>query len=143
MYFKNTEILVVDDELLIRDLLYDFFSTQGYVVHLAENGKQAQELIDRVDIQVILLDLKMPVMDGIELASIIARKKPQIPVIIMTAYPSMDSAIECIRKGVYNYIVKPFKMAELYQIVKDATHERTVRTRSNCSKAMSEKELTE
>jgi DNA-binding NtrC family response regulator len=143
MNLEPAEILVVDDELLIRDLLYDFFSSQGYKVQLAENGQKAQELIDKVKVQLILLDLKMPVMDGIEFASIIAHRKPQIPIIIMTAYPSMDSAIECVRKGVFDYVVKPFKMAELHRIVKNAIHDFNARSGNGCSRAVSEEELIE
>lgn len=66
---EKTEILVVDDELLIRDLLFDFFSSQGFVTHLAENGRQALGMLDKISFQVALVDLKMPEMDGVELTA--------------------------------------------------------------------------
>jgi len=131
---EKVEILVVDDELLIRDLLYDFFTSQGYIVHLAENGRKALEMIDEINFQIAILDLKMPEVDGIQVTSVLYQKKPYIPVIIMTAYPSIDSAIESIRKGVYDYIIKPFKMSELLIIVEKAIEEYQFRTKSGHSK---------
>lgn len=130
MNAEKIEILVVDDEILIRDLLYDFFTSQGHSVHLAENGKKALEIIDTLSFQVALIDLKMPGIDGLQVTSVLSQKMPQIPVIIMTAYPSMDSAIDSIRKGVYDYIVKPFKMTELYDIVQKAFEEHKARLKS-------------
>jgi DNA-binding NtrC family response regulator len=123
-------ILVVDDELLIRDLLFDFFSSQGFMIHLAENGKKAVEKIDSIEFQVALVDLKMPEMNGAEFTSILHKRKPQIPVIIMTAYPSMNSAIESIKNGVFDYIVKPFKIADLFETVKLAVKENKERVAS-------------
>jgi len=120
---EYVELLVVDDELLIRDLLFDFFTTQGYTTHLAENGKMALEMMDLISFQTALVDLKMPLVDGIELTTLMAKKMPQVPVIVMTAFPSMDSAIEAIRCGVYDYIVKPFSIAELHETVKRAIDE--------------------
>jgi len=124
------ELLVVDDELLIRDLLFDFFSSQGYKIHLAENGKRALEMLDSISFQAALVDLKMPEIDGIELTAAMAKKMPHVPVIIMTAFPSMDSAIEAIRCGVYDYIVKPFNIAELHKTVKKAVNEYKARVAS-------------
>ncbi len=120
---EKKEILVVDDELLIRDLLYDFLTSHGYIVRLAENGQKALEVIDKHNIQTALVDLKMPKMDGLQFTSILYEEKPHIPVIIMTAYPSMDSAIESIRNGVFDYIVKPFKMNNILDILIKAVKE--------------------
>jgi len=120
---EHAEILVVDDELLIRDLLFDFFTAQGYKTHLAENGKKALEMLDSISFQTALVDLKMPEIDGIELTTFIAKKMPQIPIILMTAFPSMDSAIEAIRCGVYDYVVKPFNITELHETIKKAVKE--------------------
>lgn len=120
---EDIEILVVDDELLIRDLLYDFFSSKGYTVHLAENGQKALQLIDEVDFQVALIDLKMPEVDGLEFTAILSEKKPYVPIVIMTAYPFIDSVIESIRKGIFDYVIKPFKIAQLSKIVSRAINE--------------------
>lgn len=120
---EYVELLVVDDELLIRDLLFDFFTAQGYKTHLAENGKQAMKMIESISIQTALVDLKMPEIDGIELTTFMAKKMPQVPIIVMTAFPSLDSAIEAIRCGVYDYVVKPFNITELHGTVKKAVEE--------------------
>jgi len=133
MQAENAQILVVDDELLIRDLLYDFFTSQGYKVHMAGDGKEAFKIINEVSFQVALVDLKMPEVDGIQVVSELKRKKPEVPIIIMTAFPSMDSAIESIRKGVFNYIVKPFKMTELAETVKSALNEAKYRMERGCT----------
>lgn len=134
MQSEKVEILVVDDELLIRDLLYDFFTSQNYTVHLAENGRKALDMIDNINFQIAIIDLKMPEVDGIQVTSVLYQKKPHVPVIIMTAYPSLDSAIESIRKGVYDYIIKPFKIFDLLKIVKKGIDEYRFRIQSDYSK---------
>ena len=137
MESKEISILVVDDEILIRDLLYDFFSSHGYKVHLAENGRVALEIIDKVDFNVALLDLKMPEINGLEVAKVISSKKPAVPIVIMTAFPSLDSAIDAIKYDVYEYIVKPFKIAQLFKVVESAIREYNARTSSNYSRTKS------
>lgn len=132
MQAENVEILVVDDELLIRDLLYDFLSSLGYKVLIAGNGKEALEIVDNSKLQVALVDLRMPEVDGMQVVSELKRKKPEVPVIIMTAFPSMDSTLEAIQKGVFNYIIKPFKMTELAETVKSAVSEAKYRIERGC-----------
>lgn len=135
MQSEKVEILVVDDELLIRDLLYDFFTSQNYMVHLAENGRKALDMIDNINFQIAIIDLKMPEVDGIQVTSVLYQKRPHVPVIIMTAYPSLDSAIESIRKGVYDYIIKPFKMFDLLKIVEKGIDEYRFRIQNGYSKS--------
>lgn len=113
-------ILVVDDELLIRDLLYEFFTDEGYRVILAEDGERALELLTGEEFDVSLVDLKMPGVDGMEVVRAIHSLDPDRPVIIMTGYPSFNSAIEALRHGVYDYVVKPFKVPELVHLVERA-----------------------
>ncbi len=110
-------ILVVDDELLIRDLLYDFFNSQGWDIKVAENGERALEIVESEKIDLILTDLKMPIMDGMELTKQIKENHPDLPVIVMTGYPSVDSAVEALRNKVADYIVKPFNINQLYKVV--------------------------
>lgn len=128
---NKINILVVDDELLIRDLLYDFLGAKGYTVHLAENGRQAVEMIDNVDFQVALLDLKMPEKSGLEVMEIIAEKKPFVPVILMTAFPSLDSAIESVKLGAFEYLIKPFKISMLEDVARKAAEEYANRVKTN------------
>ena len=111
--------LVVDDELLIRDLLYDFFSGQGWQISVAENGEKALDILQDKSIDLVLTDIKMPEMDGLTLTSHMKEKFPSIPVVVMTGYPSIDTAIQAIRSKVADYIVKPFNINQLYKVIEE------------------------
>lgn len=110
-------ILVVDDELLIRDLLYDFFSEHGWEISIAENGQKAYEILSQKKVDIVLTDLKMPEMDGLTLTGLVMEEYPDIPVVIMTGFPSVDSAVSALRKKVADYIIKPFNINQLYKTV--------------------------
>jgi len=112
-------ILVVDDELLIRDLLYDFFSGQGWQISVAENGEKALDILQDKSIDLVLTDIKMPEMDGLTLTSHMKEKFPSIPVVVMTGYPSIDTAIQAIHSKVADYIVKPFNINQLYKVIEE------------------------
>ncbi|MDF1543616.1 MAG: response regulator [bacterium] len=113
----DKSILVVDDELLIRDLLYDFFNSQGWKISVAENGQKALEVLEEQKIDLVLTDLKMPTMDGMTLTKRLKEIYPDMPVVVMTGYPSVDSAIEAIHQKVSDYIVKPFNINKLFKSV--------------------------
>ncbi|HID95272.1 MAG TPA: response regulator [Candidatus Latescibacteria bacterium] len=117
------KILVVDDELFIRDLLFDFFKANGYEVILGEDGGRALDLIETESFDVALVDLKMPGVDGIEVARRIHQIDPEVPIILMTGYPSFESAVNALRQGVYDYVIKPFKIPYLKAIVERAINE--------------------
>ncbi len=110
-------ILVVDDELLIRDLLYDFFSGQGWQITVAENGAKALEVLRAKKVDLVLTDLRMPEMDGMDLTSRVRESYPEMPVVIMTGYPSVESAVAALRSRVADYVTKPFNINELYKTV--------------------------
>ena len=114
---EQPSILVVDDELLIRDLLYDFFLEQGWDISIAENGQKAIEILNQKKIDLVLTDLKMPEMDGLTLTEHVRDEYPEIPVVIMTGYPSVDSAVTALRQKVADYIIKPFNIHQLYKTV--------------------------
>ena len=114
---EKPSILVVDDELLIRDLLYDFFNGQGWQISVAESGEKALEILRSKKIDVMLTDLRMPEMDGLSLTSQVRQSHPDIPVVIMTGYPSVDSAVAALRIKVADYITKPFNINELCRTV--------------------------
>ena len=116
-------ILVVDDELLIRDLLYDFFSEQGWDISIAENGQKACEILNKKKIDLVLTDLKMPEIDGLTLTGIVQEEFPDIPVVIMTGYPSVDSAVSALRKKVTDYVIKPFNINQLYKTIEKKVRE--------------------
>ena len=111
-------ILIVDDELLIRDLLYDFFDGQGWQTLVAENGQKALDILGAKDIDLVLTDIRMPEMDGLVLSEEMRESYPEIPVVLMTAYPSVESAVTALRNKVADYITKPFNINKLYKIVK-------------------------
>ncbi len=116
-------ILVVDDELLIRDLLYDFFTDQGWDISIAENGEKALQILRSKKVDLVLTDLKMPNMDGLALTSELKESHPGLPVVIMTGFPSVDSAVTALRQKVADYIIKPFNINELYKTVEDKIKE--------------------
>jgi len=114
---KTHSILVVDDELLIRDLLYDFFHGQGWEIAVAENGEKALEVLRSRKIDLVLTDIKMPQMDGLALTSEMRESYPDIPVVLMTGFPSVDSAVMALRYKATDYITKPFNINQLYKVV--------------------------
>lgn len=105
---KKARILVVDDEAIIRESLRDWLSDADYQVFTAENGTQALEIIQREGPGIVIADLVMPGMDGIELLKKTQEISPNTEVIIITAYSSIPTAINAMREGAYDYIEKPF-----------------------------------
>jgi DNA-binding response OmpR family regulator len=107
------KVLVVDDEWEIRDVLSNFLTEKGYEVILASNGEEAIELAEKENPHVILLDVKMPGIDGIETCSRLkeGEKTRSIPVIMITAFG--DREIEAYLEGADDFIVKPFNMVEI------------------------------
>lgn len=120
---QRHSILVVDDELLIRDLLYDFFKDHGWDISIAENGEKALEVMESKNIDLVLSDVKMPEMDGLDLSRKLRESYPKIPVVLMTGYPSVDSVIDALRNKVVDYIVKPFNINQLYKTVESQLRE--------------------
>jgi len=113
-------VLVVDDELLIRDLLYDFFLEKGYKVSVADSGPAALEKLGKQTFDVLLVDLKMPAMDGIEFIKEARKKKIETPVVIITGFPSLETALDALRQRVFDYIIKPFNINQLFATVRRA-----------------------
>ena len=124
---NKVKILVVDDEAIIRESLRDWLADAGYEVFTAENGSKALELIEKEKLGIVIADLVMPGMDGIELMKKAKEIQPSIEVIIITAYASIPTAIAAMKEGAYDYIEKPFcpERAELL-IQKLAEHRKIV-----------------
>ncbi|MBE9469860.1 MAG: sigma-54-dependent Fis family transcriptional regulator [Chloroflexi bacterium] len=127
MAMKRVKILVVDDEAIIRESLRDWLADAGYEVFTAENGSKALELIEKEKLGIVIADLVMPGMDGIEVMKRAKEIRPNIEVIIITAYASIPTAIAAMKEGAYDYIEKPFcpERAELL-IQKLAEHRKIV-----------------
>ncbi|MBD3258852.1 response regulator [candidate division GN15 bacterium] len=120
---STPSILVVDDELLIRDLLYDFFSGQGWDIAVAENGEKALEILKQKKIDLVLSDIKMPEMDGLTLTGHVKESYPEVPIVLMTGFPSVDTAVTALRHKVEDYVVKPFNINQLYKLIESKLKE--------------------
>lgn len=117
---QEKSVLVVDDELLIRDLLYDFFQEKGLKVSVADSGLAALDKLSKQQFDVLVVDLKMPSMDGLEFVREVRKKKIQTPVVIITGFPSLETALDALRQRVYDYIIKPFNVNQLFATVRKA-----------------------
>jgi response regulator RpfG family c-di-GMP phosphodiesterase len=115
---ESPRILVVDDEEVIRDILADFLSMEGFEVRTAADGASALNELTRGHCDIVLSDLKMPNMGGIELLEAISREWPQLVTIIMTGFGTVETAIDAMKRGAYDYIMKPFKMEEVVHTVR-------------------------
>ena len=124
---KKVKILVVDDEAIVRESLHDWLTDSGYQVFTAENGPKALEIIESERLGIVIADLVMPGVDGIELMKRAKENQPNIEVIIITAYGSIPTAIAAMKEGAYDYIEKPFcpERAELL-VKKLAEHQELV-----------------
>jgi len=110
-------ILVVDDEKFIRDIIADFLAMEGYVVRTAEDGAAAADELRRARFDLIISDLKMPRMGGLELLHEVSKAHPDTMTIIMTGFGTVETAIDAMKRGAYDYILKPFKVEEVIHIV--------------------------
>lgn len=117
---KKYKILVADDERNIRDLLSVTLIDEGYDVIEVDDGQKAVNEVKNGDYDCVLLDIRMPVLDGMEAFAKIRDMKPNLPVIFLTAYGSSDLAIKAMKNGAYDYLTKPFDIEELKIKVKKA-----------------------
>jgi two-component system response regulator AtoC len=113
-------ILVVDDEENIRELLKESLEEEGYRVTLAKNGQEATEKARAMNPDTVLMDVKMPIMSGMEAFLKIKESQPDLPVIFLTAFGSSDVAISAMKSGAYDYLTKPFDIDEVRIKVKRA-----------------------
>ncbi len=121
-------ILVVDDEETQREMLGGFLKKEGYSLSLADSGEKALKFCQDKFFEVALIDLKMPGMDGIELLSKLKEINPEIQVIVMTAYASIETAVVAMKKGAFNYVNKPVDLEELRINIKKALENQKILT---------------
>jgi len=117
MAAKNSSIMIVDDEPDILIVLGEFLSKEGFKVLTAKDGRQAIEKIKEHKVDLVLLDMAMPNMNGIETLRELKKLKPEVSVIMITAYRDAEKVVEAFRLGAYDCIFKPFDLKYLRQAV--------------------------
>jgi two-component system response regulator PilR (NtrC family) len=120
------KILVADDEQSMREFLDIMLKKEGYKVSLASNGEEVAKLVDNDLFDLVLLDIRMPKLDGISALKKIKANAPETIVIMITAYASADTAIKAMKEGAYDYITKPFKVEEIKLIIKNALEKKNL-----------------
>ncbi|HOI12060.1 MAG TPA: sigma-54 dependent transcriptional regulator, partial [Myxococcota bacterium] len=119
-------VLVVDDEREMCDLLVDMLAGIGFEAEGAHSGRDGLELFRRGDFDLVITDLRMRDIDGMALLRTIKQERPDVPVIIITAFGSIDRAIEAMQAGAYYFVTKPFKMREMEALVGKALEQRVL-----------------
>ena len=118
---KMISILIVDDEESVRDSLYYWFIEDGYRVECAENANKALSMLESNDFDIILADIKMPGMDGLEMLRRIKLLKAESIVIVMTAFATVDTAVQALKDGAFDYVTKPFDPDDLSHLIRNAS----------------------
>ena len=110
---KKFRILVVDDELAVRDSLKEWLAEEGYTVSMAASGSEALAALDAGTFHLMLLDIKMPGMDGVEVLERAKSRSPDLAVVMMTAYATVETAVDAMKIGALDYLIKPFEVDSL------------------------------
>lgn len=125
---EKISILIVDDEESVRDSLSNWFVEDGYSVECAENAKKALHMLEDREFDIILADIKMPGMDGMEMHRRIRALNKDSIVIIMTAFASVDTAVQALKDGAFDYITKPFDPDDLSHLIRNAAAQIALRS---------------
>jgi putative nucleotidyltransferase with HDIG domain len=123
---ERPRVLVVDDEESIRQMLAELLELEGFRVDTAEDGIAAIDVLDRDHFDLVLTDLKMPRMGGIALLEQMGRHAPSTLAVIMTGFGTVDTAIDAMKRGAYDYILKPFKIEEVVHVVRRAVEKKRI-----------------
>src|SRR5947209_8730760 len=116
-------VLVVDDEQSLRKVLAATLQREGYEVQVASDGEEALGALDRDGADVVVTDLVMPRMDGLSLLRKVVARHPDVPVIVVTAHGRVDSAVEAMKAGAFDFVTKPFDHGELKAIIAKAARQ--------------------
>jgi DNA-binding response OmpR family regulator len=123
---KNN-LLIVDDEPIARQSLSDILRLEGYLVTAVANGEQAIEQVRNYSVDLIVLDLKMPGMNGLDVVQVVNQISPDTEIILLTAYGSMESAVEALRQRVHDYLLKPASPGQILESVRRGLERREAR----------------
>jgi DNA-binding NtrC family response regulator len=129
-----SKILVIDDQKSIRNTLKDVLEYESHEVSLAENGPQGLELFESEKHEVVLCDIKMPDMDGIEVLNRIHLINPDVPVIMISGHGNIDTAVDAIKKGAYDFIEKPLDLNRLLVCIRNAVEKKELVTETRVLK---------
>ncbi|MBE7561097.1 sigma-54-dependent Fis family transcriptional regulator [bacterium] len=127
MTAARANVVVIDDEMSMVNLLQKYLTKQGFLVRTYTRPEDALEAIERHPADVVLTDLRMPQVDGMEVLSRVRQIDPRIPVLVMTAFGSTESAVEAIKQGALDYITKPFNLDEVVLSLQRALELRQLR----------------
>lgn len=127
-------ILVVDDEPVARQSLSDILRLEGYNVSAVANGEQAVEHVRNHAVDLIVLDLKMPGMNGLDVVQVVNQLSPDTEIILLTAFGSMESAVEALRQRVHDYLLKPASPSQILESVKRGLERRDARLKQKENK---------
>lgn len=116
----NPHVLVVDDEVSIHELVAEYLRGRGWSVDVARDGREARALLATGRYQLLLTDLKLPDTDGLELVRHASRRLPAVPGVIMTGYATVDHVVRALRLGASDFVLKPFKLRELFEVLEAA-----------------------
>ena len=130
----SISILIVDDEESVRDSLYNWFIEDGYEVDSAANAKEALSKIESGNFDIILADIKMPGMDGLEMHRRIKEFDSAAIVIVMTAFASVETAVQALKDGAFDYITKPFDPDDLSHLIRNAARQISLRSENETLK---------
>src|SRR6195256_3290789 len=117
---ERKQVLIVDDEPNLRKILSAQLSRDGYDVLTAEDGEKGLEALREHHIDLVITDLKMPKLDGMALLREALREDPELPIVMITAHGTIDTAVEALKTGAFDYLTKPFDKDEVRQIVAKA-----------------------
>ena len=130
----RANVLVIDDESSILESLRILLRNEGFTPHVAQGGRQGLEQIASLSPDIVLTDVRMPNVDGIEVLSAVRRQDPAIPVILMTAQATLQSAVQAVNEGAFYYIQKPFRNDDLVAILRRAAEHRRLRVENQSLK---------
>ncbi|MDB5220054.1 MAG: Response regulator of zinc sigma-54-dependent two-component system, partial [Myxococcaceae bacterium] len=123
---EKKQVLIVDDEPNLRKILAAQLSRDGYEVMLAEDGEQGLSMLREHHIDLVVTDLKMPKVDGMTLLREALRETPDLPIVMITAHGTVDTAVEALKLGAFDYLTKPFDKDEVRQVVAKALKTRAL-----------------
>jgi len=131
---QSANVLVIDDESSILESLRILLRNEGFTPHVAQGGRQGLEQIASLSPDIVLTDVRMPNVDGIEVLSAVRKQDPAIPVILMTAQATLQSAMQAVNEGAFYYIQKPFRNDDLVAILRRAAEHRRLRVENQSLK---------